>query len=148
MWVKSWNKHRCTQWCTGIHRIIQECNQLCNEEIAGCLGMEGTSVAFSHPQLKREEGTNPSLCAFSALGRERQNSQLLAHTPLLLLGLQAIISLHTNYNFLFVIFASFRQTWFTEEIIMNHYLWWNGCLFLRDGTVPRWEINAVLRKAE
>lgn len=46
----------------------------------------------------------------SAVKGQRGNSQLLKYTSFLWVGLQVIISFHTNYNFLFVISASFRQT--------------------------------------
>lgn len=103
--------------------IIQGCNQLPNKELVTLSVTESTSVCSLSPPIKMwivwTEHASPLHSTFCIW--MTGNSQLLTETSLSLLGLQATIPLNTNYYVLFVIFASFRQTRFTEDIRMNHY---------------------------
>lgn len=130
--------------------IIQGYNQHHNKEIVSLSGVEITSVSFSHPPIKMWivwPGHPPLLHIIFCIWMTG-NSQLLTETSLSLLGVQAIMPLHTNYNFLFVIAASFRQTWFAEDIRMNHYPWCNGSPELSRGNWAKIREERVLRKTK
>lgn len=130
-----------------IHRVTQGNNQCCNKEMGGCPGVEDTSLSFSHPQLQCEQGIKFSLGVFCVWRRDRMLSCLRTLSFYRSVYKQSYHSTQTHH-FPFVIFASFRQTWFTEEIVMNRSLWGNSCLRSRDGSVPRTEVTAGLRKAK
>lgn len=63
------------------HRITQGNNQCCNKEMVGCPGVEDTSVPFSHPQLKCEQGIKRSLSVFYIWRTETECSVACVHFP-------------------------------------------------------------------
>lgn len=131
-----------------VHRITQGNNQCCNKEMVDCPGVQDTSLSFSYPQLKCEQGIKCSLGVFCVWRTETEMLSCLRTLSFYRSVYEQSYHSTQTHHFPFVIFASFRQTWFTEEIVMKRSLWGNGCLCSRDGSMPRPEVSAWLRQAK